>query len=354
MSAEPVLITQNYTCMRPSNLEHCLLICTLLLVTNVTAVDAQAVETVGSRALGMGGAFVAVASDSSATWWNPAGLAAGGFLDVAIGRAITEAAGELPARRDSASWFALATPPFGFSYYRLRLTDVTPFDPTVTESVSREDRRAGVPVRSLAAGQLGVTLVQTLLPGIHAGATLKYVRGTVRAGRDDGLLPSAELLDRGDELDGGDSDGAFDADIGLIAVFAGVRAGLLVRNARESTLENEAGVVRLDRQVRIGGAFDARAAGGPPLVVALDGDVSTRSTASGDRRNVAVGAEWWLWDPRVAVRGGARFNTAGANERAATAGVSAAVRPGLYLDAHVVSGGAEDERGWGVAARVSF
>ena len=34
----------------------------------------QSFDLVGTRALGMGGAFVAVADDASATWWNPAGL----------------------------------------------------------------------------------------------------------------------------------------------------------------------------------------------------------------------------------------------------------------------------------------
>ena len=38
----------------------------------------------------MGGAFVAVANDSSATWWNPGALADGPFLDAAIGFATTE------------------------------------------------------------------------------------------------------------------------------------------------------------------------------------------------------------------------------------------------------------------------
>src|SRR5918992_3670909 len=109
-----------------------------------TAARAQVVETVGSRALGMGGAFVAVASDSSATWWNPAGLAAGPFVDLALARAATETVGELPANRSKASWFALGTPPFGVSYYALKITDAQSLTPTVTESGNREDRRVGL------------------------------------------------------------------------------------------------------------------------------------------------------------------------------------------------------------------
>jgi hypothetical protein len=319
--------------MTRRNLKHSLPLCVFVLVTNVLVAQAQVIETVGSRALGMGGAFVAVASDSTATWWNPAGLADGPFVDVSLARAVTESRATPPAHRDTASWFALGTPPFGFSYYRLKLTNIRPADPTVTESGSREDRRAGLPVRSLTASLLGVTLVQTLMPGVHAGGTLKYVRGG---------------------LDDGDSDRAFGADIGLLATGGPIRLGLLVRNAVESELESEAGAVRMDRQFRAGVAYDAAKAGGPPLVLAVDADVSTTAAASGDRRNVALGVEQWLWAKRLALRGGARFNTVGARERAATAGLSALVRAGLFLDAHVVGGGREDDRGWGVAARVSF
>jgi hypothetical protein len=319
--------------MTRNKLKHSLAFCAFLLVTKVTAAGAQVIETVGSRALGMGGAFVAVATDSSATWWNPAGLAAGPFLDISLARDVTESRASLPARRDTATWFALGTPPFGFSYYRLKLTNIRPVDSTVTESGSREDRRAGAPEQSLAASQLGITLVHTLMPGVHAGATLKYVRG---------------------DLDDGESDSAFGADIGVIATAGPIRAGLLVRNAVESELESGTGVVRLDRQFRAGVAYDAAAIGGPPLVVAVDADVSTTTEVSGDRRNVAAGVEQWLFHERLAVRGGARFNTVGAKERAATAGLSAVVRAGLFLDAHVVGGRREDDRGWGVAARVSF
>ena len=216
-------------------------------------------------------------------------------------------------------------------------------------------------MRSLAASQIGVTLVQTLAEGVHAGATLKYLRGSVRSGREDGLLAASALLDRGDELDAGESDSAFDVDVGVLAVGGPLRLGLLVRNVVESEFVGEAAAgategptVRLERQVRVGAAYDGRATGGPPIIVAVDADVSTAASAAGDRRNVALGVERWLMSDRLGLRGGARFNTVGAKDRAATAGASVALRAGLFVDAHVVGGGREDDRGWGVAARVSF
>lgn len=336
------------------NLNHCASLCAVLLLGRTVCASAQTVETVGSRALGMGGAFVAVANDSSATWWNPAGLAAGPFLDLALGHAVTEMAGDLPVWRGAGTWFALGTPPFGFSYYRLRITDIRPFDPTAEDAANREDSGVEVPSRSVAASQLGITLVQTLIPGLHAGATLKYVRASVRAGREDGSLSATELLDRGDALEGGEADSAFDVDVGLIGVAGALRVGLLVRNAREPEFESDAGVARLERQVRAGVAYDGSAIGRLPLTVAFDADLRTTSNGAGERRVVALGAEQWFLEQRLAVRGGARFNMAGAEDWAATGGLSVAVRAGLFLDAHVVRGGAADERGWGVAARVSF
>jgi hypothetical protein len=300
----------------------------------------------------MGSAFVAVASDSSATWWNPAGLAAGPFVDVALARAVTEATGELPANRSTGSWFALGTPPFGVSYYTFQITDAQLLTPTVTESGSREDRRAGL--ASTGASQFGITLVHSLISGVHAGATLKYVRATVRGSEHAGDVSAGALLDLGDALEGGNADGAFDADIGLLGVAGPLRLGLLVRNVRETTFEQDAGTAQLPRQVRIGVAYDRAGAGGAPLTIAMDVDATSLETASGERRNVALGVERWLAGGRLGVRGGARFNTTGGNERTATGGLSVAVRSGLFLDGHVVRGGAEDERGWGLAARVSF
>ncbi len=334
---------------------------TLVCALTAGSAQAQVIETVGSRALGMGGAFVAVANDSSATWWNPAGIAAGPFVDIAWGRSVTERAAELPASRDRGTWFALATLPAAFSYYRLRITDIQPFDPTGDTAANREDRRAGVPVQSVSVSQLGATVVRTLTQGVHAGTTLKYVRGTLRHGREDSLASPRDLLDAGDDYEGGDAQGRFDMDIGLLAVAGALRLGAVVKNVREPefdapglTPDAPPAQFTMQRQVRVGAAFNPEGATGLPLTVALDVDALTYSTPSGDRRMVALGVEQWLFTRRLGLRAGGRMNTLGERELSATAGVTVALRGGLYLDGHGVLGRKVDEQGWGLAARISF
>ena len=114
--------------------------------------------------------------------------------------------------------------------------------------------------------------------------------------------------------------------------------------------------IRLPRQGRVGVAFDGAAwhGSGAAWVVSADVDVASYATGTGDRRVIAAGAERWLFGKRIGVRGGARFNQVGHKERSATGGVSVAIRSGLFVDAHGVGGGADDERGWGVAGRLSF
>jgi hypothetical protein len=328
----------------------------LLIIITATDTSAQIVEGVGNRALGMGGAFVAVAADSTATWWNPAGLATGPYSDISLGGTIVDLEKTEPssARRDRVSWFAATATVVGFSYYRLRITDIQGFGPTGQPPVNRQDTRTGVSMRSLAASQFGLTVVQSLLPGVHAGATLKYERGTVRVGTDDGSRSGSDLLDAGEELEGGNAHNEFDLDAGVMAVAGPVRLGAVMRNIRKPNFGTDATPFVLPRQARIGAAIDTEQVGGPPFIFSIDADVMAYATRTGDRRVVALGAERWLWTKRLAVRGGARFNTVGAEERAATAGASVAVRNGLYLEGYVVHGGAEAERGWGLGTRVSF
>ena len=338
-----------------------LLLCALGICLSMgRAALAQTIETVGERAQGMGGAFVAVADDNSGTWWNPAALATGPFVDVGVGWS------SLQFRRDGdprgrlrATGVSLVTPPLGLSYYRFSITDIQPIGPTATPPGGRQDERVGV-VRSLSLHDVGVTLLKTVVPGVHVGTTLKFLRGRVEHTSSDLLLTPEALLDLGDDASGGRAQGQFDADIGLLAVAGPFRVGGVVRNVRAAEFADAASEtgdgIKLPRQARVGVAFDAaqRRTAGASWVVSADLDVVRYATGTGDRRVMAAGAERWLFGERIGIRGGGRFNQVGNKERSATAGVSAALRPGLLVEAHVVRGGSDDERGWGVAARMSF
>src|SRR5918996_2281556 len=96
-------------------------ISSLLLPANVAA---QAPSSPGVRAAGMGGAFTAVADDASAVFWNPAGLASGAFFSLVVDRSSTKSKPDDPWAGGSRSGaaIALAAPPVGLAYYRLRQT----------------------------------------------------------------------------------------------------------------------------------------------------------------------------------------------------------------------------------------
>ena len=318
----------------------------------VAAASAQSVESAGQRALGMGGAFVAVADDSSATWWNPAGLAIGPFLDLAIGRVSGSTGDSFPGSRTGLWSVSLATPPLGLSYYRFRITDIAPSAATGTDAAGREDRTAEVGIRTLSITQIGATVLHTITTGVSAGATVKYVHGRFQSQIDVSAASAdpSELLDLGEDLDGGEAGNAADLDFGVLANFGAFRAGATVRNLREPQF----GSVHLPRQVRAGGAFDGAAAGAVPLTLSIDADLHGYEVLAGERRVVAVGAEHWIRPGRVAVRGGARFNTIGRQDRVVTAGATATIRAGLFVEGHAAFGTDHSESGWGIAARVSF
>ena len=324
----------------------------LVLASLPSPASAQILEAVGSRAIGMGGAFVAVANDSSATWWNPAGLPAGPFFDAAVGGAANDLDDRLPARRERAIWFTVATPPFGVSYYHLRIRDIGQPRTIGADATSREDRRVAVPERSVSAHQVGGTLVHTIVSGLHVGTTLKYVRANGSSGDvpgQDSFIVS-DWFDAAEEVGLGEAHNGFDLDIGALAVRGPIRFGGVVRNL----LETELGMVEIPRQARVGAAFDASEVSTRTLLVAVDADVVAYPTVSGDRRVVAAGAEGWMFERRLGLRGGARFNTAVAEEQAFAVGASVRVMSRMYVDGHVVFGGTGDEHGWGIAVRASF
>src|SRR4029450_4010314 len=99
---------------------------------------AQPFEGVGARAQGMA-AFVAVADDASAVYWNPGGLASGAHFSLRLDRTEAETGGSADGRGGGGSgWLlALSAPVLGVSYYRLRSTIVSPTDRLSPTRVSR-------------------------------------------------------------------------------------------------------------------------------------------------------------------------------------------------------------------------
>ncbi|HVB38600.1 MAG TPA: conjugal transfer protein TraF [Vicinamibacterales bacterium] len=323
---------------------------------------AQTFETVGVRALGMGGAFVAVADDASATYWNPAGLGTGASFSTLLERTGsdtisnrgTSTAGLDGAQRDTTTNFATAFPALGVSYFRIRQSQLAA---TADPAGGRQDvGPAGV--SSLVTEQFGVTLVQSLVQGVVVGSTLKWVRGTVATAPGIAGESVNQALDRADSL-GGRTESAFDLDLGAMASFGPLRLGIVARNVRQPEFQAPDGgaPVQLTRQVRIGAAVAPQLSGQgrlQGLTVAVDADLTRSMTVLGERRHVAAGAEAWLLKRRLGIRGGFRVNTLGQTLPVGTAGLSVALHPGVYVDGEVSRGEDAMARGWGLGARLTF
>ena len=307
------------------------------LLAGVPAESAgQAFDSLGSRAQGMG-AFVAVADDASAVYWNPAGLAAGSYFSLVFDRTSAEAGSERDDRAsDRSSWLlALSTPALGLSYYRLRSTTAVATD----VGFSR--------VESLLTHHAGATLVHSVTDHLAVGATLKLVRGVATVGS--ALAPPMDLLDDWDLL--GVASNAFDADVGVMLTGSFLRAGLTVRNVTEPSFD--AGTdqsLRLDRQARAGLSLLVT----ERWTAAADFDLTRSPGPFGDLRMIALGTEGRL-ARRATARGGIRFNTAGGgSDPVASLGVSYAAFGSLLVDAHFSTGADHGFAGWGVGARVLF
>jgi len=316
---------------------------------------AQTFEALGARALGMGGAFVAVADDATAVYWNPAGLATGDFVSLVAEWQIHEAGpGDDTsvggaACDGSAAFVGVATPPLGLAYYRLR-SSVAGSPRPAGGSVSGRPGEDPVDLRSLVTHHWAATLVQTVVDGVTVGASLKLVRGVAADGVVASGRPLGELADEAARLDGNGQNAA-DVDVGALAVVGRVRVGLVARNLLAPAFETPSGeALGLERQVRVGGALSPS----DRVTLAVDADLTRASSPWGDRRMVAAGGEAWWLERRLAVRAGVRANTLDERRVAGAAGLSVAVASGVYVDAQVTGGGGVADRGWGVSARVAF
>jgi hypothetical protein len=338
--------------MKPAGLRLVAALVPAILGLAPVAAPAQVFESLGTRALGMGGAFVAVADDATAVYWNPAGLATGPFFSVVLdwqdlvwpGGPRRETAGGLEG---SSVIVGVATLPVGLVYYRQRVegTGWQQLHRDATNGGPRTETGAGPQLASLVAHHTALALVQTIVPGVVVGSALKLVRGSAAEGGAPVGAPSGTAdLDRR-------ASSRFDADLGVMAGTRRIRVGLVARNLRQPGFETPQGTrLALQRQVRAGVAWLATDA----LTLALDADLTRSVAAPGDTRNLAAGAEAWWWDRRLGTRAGARVDTAGAGRPVGTAGVSAGLARWVWVEGQISRGGPAADRSWGVALRAGF
>ena len=288
------------------------------------------------------GAFVAVADDASAVYWNPGGLASGAYFSLVLDRTEAETNASADGRAGGrSSWLvALSAPAIGLSYYRLRTTTVAPSGRLASTPLSR--------VESLVTHHAGATIVHSLADYLAIGATLKLVRGVAvlgdSAGRPEDLIDDRDVA--------GVSSNHFDVDVGVMATTTLLRAGVTFRNLTEPSFATSSeDNLRLDRQARAGVALLLT----PRWTAAVDLDLTRNRGPFGEVRTLALGAEGRL-TARASARAGVQLNTTGDRGRdpAASVGASYAAFGSLLVDAHFITGSDDGFRGWGVAGRVVF
>ena len=322
-----------------------------------TAGLAEAQAPLGIRAAGLAGAFVGVADDASAVYWNPAGLATGAIVSAIATFSNEQTAPDNPqtaaGERHTGTMVALSLPPVGLAYFRLGTYGSTPATPAVIGLQSREEVRRTV--HALTTSAVGVSLLHSLTEHIVVGATPKIVRGSAALAvttepRADAALKSAASLD-------GLGSTTFDLDAGVMIAVQRFRLGLVARNLTTPEFAIDAeegrGPLELSREVRAGVGWGSTWPGVTRVVLSADADLASRVTPFGDRRDVAVGIETWWLAQRLGLRGGVRRSTIGESRVAAAAGMSAGLRAGMLVEAHAVFG-RQEERGWSVGVRFGF
>jgi hypothetical protein len=203
----------------------------------------------------------------------------------------------------------------------------------------------------MVLSQFGATVGQSLGSHLVVGSTFKLVRAGAASqvqAAGTGSLDAATGIDASGETHAG-------LDVGAMAVFGRARIGLTVRNVKQPEFGSGPDAFTLSRHARVGAALSSGTRGViGSATLAVDADLTKDATVLGDERHVAVGAEVWSPKRTFGVRGGVGANTIGSRRTSFSAGASAALKKGIYVDGEVTGGTDEGRHGWGAGLRVTF
>jgi hypothetical protein len=333
------------------------LIFTLGLISSAAPAFAQSEAPVGVRASGMAGAFVAVADDASAVFWNPAGLASGSYFSVALDNNLLKTPDDtsFPHRR-SGFLIAVGAPAVGVSYF---ITTVTRAAEPAAEPTAIAELRVGrntdglTRVERLEARHIGATVVQSIGRNLAVGATLRLVRGSASTGAV--TAGNADEFDEAGDLFPRKGTTKFDTDLGVMFSGTVAKAGLAVRNLFEPDFSTPDGApITLERRIRGGVSVLMLQV----ITLAADFDFTKAPASFGEWRDAAIGAEMRP-TRRAWVRTGIHWNTAGGDggpgsAPVASVGGSYAVYGSLVADGQYSFGSENGDQGWGVGIRFVF
>lgn len=234
----------------------------------------------------MGGAFTGVADDSTAFYWNPAGIAFGQFLSAGIYH------GEEESNRADRTFDDRAT---GFSLrYTFMGVALTQFSQNVDQ-------------RELDTFDVAVSVLQSLpIDNLVVAGNVHYLSGSIA-------------------IDGTKSDSSsWDVDLGVMyEPTLNVRLGVMLSHLRRARFAVPGTDERLEvpRHARAGVSFRLPRS----FLVAADVDLSSQGDGTDSWREISLGGEKGFFDRRVFVRAGMRVE----------AGSDLGARPAFSLGAGV-------------------
>jgi long-subunit fatty acid transport protein len=248
---------------------------------------------VGARALGMGGAFVGVANDASAMYWNPAGMARATQAEVQLNHAAWLADIDF-------NWGGVLLPVGEFGTVGISATSLSMAE---MERTTEEQPEGTGQTFSAGSFALGISFAKNLTDWFSIGGTVRYVNehiwnsnatgvavdiGTLFTTPFDGLTFGAGISNFGTKLQMSGDDMLVQKDI---SPNNGNNANV---NANLSTESFD-----LPLTLRIGIAYQPIADEDQSLILAVDA-----SHPNDNAENVSVGVEYSALQRILSIRGG--------------------------------------------------